>query len=80
MSDVWNKRTEPKNNSPVLNYCRKLLSEGEDSKTCLEVYRGEMLCLTISEIGEGAKLGIREDEFRGPEFKRYESFPSKPKK
>lgn len=39
----------------VLDYCRKLLKEGENPKTKVEAYRGAMLCLTIENIEEGAK-------------------------
>lgn len=76
-NELWNRRTEPKNNSPVFDYCRKLISDGEGEKTILEVYRGEILCLTIKDIGAGAKLAIREDELRGPELKKYKPFPKK---
>lgn len=48
-------------NTPVFAYCRKLIKEGVSPETELEVYRGEMLCLTIRGIGIGAGLTVKEE-------------------
>lgn len=79
MTDVWPRTDgkEPKNNSPVLDYCRKLIKDGEDKKTRLEVYRGEVLCLIVKEIGKGAKLAILENENEGPKLIKYKPLPDK---
>jgi Fe2+ transport system protein FeoA len=65
---------EPQNHSPRLDYCRKLIAQGVDPNEPLEVYRDDVLSMTISSIGTGAKLAIRENETRGPVIKRYEPF------
>jgi hypothetical protein len=44
--------------SPVLALCRKLVADGYDPATPLEVYRGETLCLKVRSIGEGARLEV----------------------
>lgn len=59
---------------PAFAYCRKLIKEGVDPDTRLEVYRGdkEEFDVAISNIGEGAKWTIREEpnlhieKYRGP--------------
>lgn len=58
-------------NQPVLKHCRDLIVSGEDPKTRLEAYRGDTLCLSISEIGLGAKVEVQEDKNVGPRFIRY---------
>lgn len=77
MDDIWvsDNGKEPKNNSPMSKYCRKLVAEGVDPKTPLEVYRGDILCLSTKAIGECAKWKIREDEYIGPIFVKYRPFP-----
>ncbi len=66
----------PKNHSPEYDYCRQLLEEGHPEDTRLEIYRGEMLCLTIFSVGEGAKWAIIENNKEGPRKRKYESFIS----
>ena len=44
--------------TPVLVLCRLLVEAGHDSATPLEVWRGDVLCLRIRSIGEGATLRI----------------------
>lgn len=75
--DIWSRidGKEPMNNSPVLDYCRKLIESGKDKETSLEVYREDMLCLIIKEIGEGAKWAILENRDEVPKFIKYEPFP-----
>lgn len=76
VSKIWkDNNKEPRNHSPVLDYCRKLIKEGEKYGTCLEVYRNDLLLLKVPRIGKGAKLTIREDDKRGPEFVEYRSLP-----
>lgn len=42
----------------VTDYCRKIIEEDEWDYTdsTIEVYRGDMLCLTVTDIHEAAKL------------------------
>lgn len=48
--------------TPVLTYCRKLVSEGVDPDTKLEIFREhDDPDLTVINIGEAAKLGISEE-------------------
>ena len=44
--------------TPVLELCRKLLAAGHDRGSRLNVYRGDVLCLRVRSIGEGARLEI----------------------
>ena len=77
MNDInkwYGRDREGENNSPTFDYCRKLLKEGEDPSTKLEVYRDEMLCLTTT-LKEGSKWKIEETEKKGPRFRKYEPFP-----
>lgn len=70
---------EPMNHSPAFDYCRKLIKDGELGSTKLEVYRDEMLCLTIPSIEEGAKWAMRENDKKidaGPRFIKYRPFPT----
>jgi hypothetical protein len=45
-------------NAPVLELCRALLAAGHDPGSRLEVYRGNVLCVIVRSIGEGARLEI----------------------
>lgn len=74
--DLWDKRTEPKNHSSVLDYCRKLVKEGNAQRTKLEVYRGDILCLTVKSVIKGARLDIIENEKKSPTLVKYKSKPS----
>jgi len=44
--------------TPVLALCRLLIEAGHHRATPLEVYRGEVLCLRVRSIGEGAGLRV----------------------
>ena len=46
--------------TPVLTLCRKMIAAGIDPATELQVFRGDTLALTIRNIGEAAKLTVRE--------------------
>lgn len=50
----------PNTNTPFLSGCRKLLEEGEDINTRLEMYRGGIFCLG-GKIGECAKWTVLEE-------------------
>ena len=45
--------------APVLAMCRQLIEAGHDPKLSLRAYRGDVLCLTVSRIGEGAHLVVK---------------------
>ena len=53
--------------SPVLALCRALVESGHDPATPLEAYRGDVLCLRVRSIGDGAELEING---KGSGFKR----------
>lgn len=56
----------------VTDYCRLLIKQSvlfADAK--VEVYRGEMLCLTVNNVAEGTKLDVYEDGYYGPRFVKY---------
>jgi hypothetical protein len=49
-------------NTPIFAYCRKLIKEGEDPNTRLEVYRNhEDWDVAVPSIGEGAKWTVKEE-------------------
>jgi hypothetical protein len=56
---IW---TSEGGRAPVLELCRKLVRAGYDPGRPLEVYRGDVLCLRVRSIGEGAKLFIDESK------------------
>lgn len=48
--------------SPAFAYCRKLMKEGHDPETRLEIYeKRDTFDYAITNIGLGAKLSIQED-------------------
>jgi len=55
--------------TPVLSYCRKLIDDGYDPATKLEVYRGEQLALTAKHIGLAAKLTVKDNSSGRPTFR-----------
>lgn len=68
--DTWTGK-EPINHSPGFDYCRKLIADGVDPDETLEVYRGETLSRTYSNIGEAAQFRIREDSDVGPRIEKF---------
>lgn len=61
-------------NDDFTGTCRKLLEDGEDPSTQLEMYRKDMLCLS-GNIGKCAKLTVEESKKKGPRFRKYSPFP-----
>lgn len=57
--------------APALKMCRTLVAAGHHPATRLEVYRGEVLALTIRTIGEGAQLTVQDDRHGTPRFARH---------
>jgi hypothetical protein len=45
--------------TPVLQLCRILIAAGFDPGRPLHAYRGDVLCLTVRTMGEGARLTVR---------------------
>jgi hypothetical protein len=45
-------------NSPVLAMCRALIAAGHDPAARLDAFRGNLLCLRVRSIGEGAGLRV----------------------
>jgi hypothetical protein len=82
MDDIWvsDHGKEPKNHSPILDYCRKLISEGEKEDTRLEVYRHrDTPDVIVKSIGEASKWAILENETEGPRFVKYNPMPEEVK-
>lgn len=67
---------EPKNHSPVLDYCRKLIKDKVPFNTSLEVFRHGELSMLVKNIGKAAKQAIKENEDLGPIFVKYQEIPS----
>jgi hypothetical protein len=57
--------------APVLAICRSLVAAGHDPHKQLRVYRGDVLCLTVRSIGEGAGLTVADDRLGRPKFRRH---------
>lgn len=47
---------EDLNNQSVTDYCRQLVKDQFHPETRVEVYRGDMLCLIVTNIEEAAKI------------------------
>lgn len=56
-------------NMNVPRYCRKTMKTGNFPEI-LEIYRGEMLCLTV-DVVKASKLRLIENEKEGPLYKKY---------
>jgi len=54
----------PPTHTPILNYCRKLIKEGNSPEDKLECYRGDRLDLIVHNIGIGSKLRVSDDRFK----------------
>jgi hypothetical protein len=57
--------------SPVLALCRRLIEAAYHPATPLEAYRGEVLCLRVRSIGEGARLTVEDNRRGGPLLRRW---------
>jgi len=57
--------------APVLAICRSLVAAGHDPHKPLHVYRGDVLCLIVRSIGEGAGLAVADDRLGRPKFRRH---------
>jgi hypothetical protein len=44
--------------APVISLCRRLIEAGHDPATAMQVFRGDVLALTVRAIGEAARLEI----------------------
>ncbi len=59
-------------NVPVFSYCRKLIKQGEDPSTRLEVYYNkDEPDVIIPSIGWAAQVSVHETIEEGPYFKKY---------
>ena len=54
--------------TPILVLCRRLIDAGINPTTPLAAFRGEMLCLTVRHIGEGARLTVKTTGNGAPRF------------
>lgn len=57
----------------VPKYCRKLMKKEDYPKT-LEIYRENMLCLTV-DVTEASKLLLVENSKVGPKYVKYRENP-----
>jgi len=65
----------PDGKTPILSYCRQLIKQGVHPRTKLNVYRGDILALSVKTINMGAKLTVEEDRNVGPRFAKYRPHP-----
>jgi hypothetical protein len=72
-----NRKDIPNSNTPLFDYCRQLLEEGEDPETRLEVYRNPDYWDVALNIGEAAKLTVK--EIPGVYFAKYNPMTEKDK-
>jgi hypothetical protein len=64
-----------KHNAPVLAMCRALIDAGCDPERPLEAYRGDVLCLRVSNIGYGAQYTVEDGRRGAPVLRRFKVFP-----
>ena len=57
--------------APVLALCRALVTAGQDLNRPLHAYRGDVLCLCVRSIGEGARLAVEDDRYGRPRLRRW---------
>jgi hypothetical protein len=57
--------------APVLALCRALVTAGQDPNRPLHAYRGDVLCLRVRSIGEGARLTVEDDRHGRPRLRRW---------
>lgn len=57
--------------TPILNLCRQLIEAGYDADRAVYVYRGDALAMTISSLGYGARLRVKERNDGRPVFARF---------
>jgi hypothetical protein len=57
--------------APVLTLCRALVTAGQDPNRPLHAYRGDVLCLCVRSIGEGARLTVEDDRHGRPRLRRW---------
>ena len=57
--------------APVLALCRALVAAGHEPSRPLHAYRGDVLCLCVHSIGEGARLTIEDDQRGRPRLRRW---------
>lgn len=50
-----------RNDTPIFDYCRRLIKQGCDPKTRLEVYRNNESWDVAINVGEGAELSVRHE-------------------
>lgn len=58
--------------TPIFTHCRKLVADGVDPATWLEVYRNHDTPDFRIQIGKGAKLTVKEEPF--PHFAKFKPF------
>lgn len=67
----------PKGKTPILTYCRKLIKDGVDPDTRLEIYRNhEYWDIAVKRIEDGAKLSVLEGVRGPPRFVNFKSWDS----
>jgi hypothetical protein len=49
--------------TPVTDYCRKLISQGENGKNALHAYKNGILNMIVNNIGKAAKLTVEGTRF-----------------
>jgi len=53
-----------KSDTPIFDYCRKLLEDGADPETRLEIYlHPDYWDVAVESIGEGAKWSVNDNRF-----------------
>ena len=61
--------------APAFALCRALVTAGQDSNRPLHAYRGDVLCLCVRSIGEGARLTVEDDRHGRPRPRRWRNRP-----
>jgi hypothetical protein len=59
---------------PILSYCRQLIRDGINPKERLEVYRGDILAITVKNIKIGAGLSVKDNKYGTPVFIKLDKY------
>jgi hypothetical protein len=57
--------------APVLALCRLLVEAGHDPDWPLHAYRGDVLCIIVGSIAEGARVTVEDDRHGRPRLRRW---------
>jgi len=57
--------------APALALCRLLVEAGHDPNRPLQAFRGDVLCITVNSLAEGARITVEDDRHGRPRLRRW---------